>query len=58
MRIAFVHQPTGPIWTPGTSGSVGIWLYEVARRLARSCDMVVYARSRTRVTSSIAETTK
>jgi spore coat protein SA len=44
MKIAFVHQPTGPIWTPGTSGSVSIWLYEVARRLARSCDMLVYAR--------------
>jgi spore coat protein SA len=44
MKIAFVHQPTGPIWTPGTSGSVSIWLYEVARRLARSCDMMVYAR--------------
>jgi glycosyltransferase involved in cell wall biosynthesis len=44
MKIALVHQPTGPIWTPGTSGSVSIWLYEVARRLARSCNVVVYAR--------------
>jgi spore coat protein SA len=44
MKVAFVHQPVGPLWTPGTSGSVGIWVYEVARRLARRCDMVVYAK--------------
>lgn len=44
MKIAFIHQPTGPIWTPGTSGSVSIWVYEVARRIARSCEAIVYAR--------------
>jgi glycosyltransferase involved in cell wall biosynthesis len=44
MKVAIIHQPTGPIWTSGTSGSVSIWVYEIARRLARSCQTVVYAR--------------
>ena len=44
MKVAIIHQPTGPIWTSGTSGSVSIWVYEIARRLARSCETIVYAR--------------
>ena len=43
MKIAFVDQPIGRLIIPPTS-SIGIWIYEVARRLAQSCEVVVYGR--------------
>jgi glycosyltransferase involved in cell wall biosynthesis len=46
MKIAIVDQPFGTIplpWT-GAGGSIDIWTYEIARRLARSCDVIVYTR--------------
>ncbi|MBN2604104.1 MAG: glycosyltransferase family 4 protein [Candidatus Thermoplasmatota archaeon] len=46
MKIAIVNQPFGTIplpWT-GSGGSIDIWTYEVARRLAKSCEVVVYTR--------------
>ena len=46
MKIAIVNQPFGTIplpWT-GQGGSIDIWTYEVARRLAKSCDVTVYTR--------------
>jgi len=46
MKIAVVDQPFGNIilpWT-GVGGSIDIWIYEMARRLARSCDVIVYTK--------------
>lgn len=46
MKIAIVDQPLGTIilpWT-GRGGSLDIWIHEVARRLAQSCDVIVYTR--------------
>jgi glycosyltransferase involved in cell wall biosynthesis len=43
MKVAVVNQPWN--WFPPLQGgSIAIWIYEVARRLACSCDVVVYAR--------------
>jgi glycosyltransferase involved in cell wall biosynthesis len=46
MKIAFVSQPFDNIFLPwtGTGGSIGIWIYEVSRRLAMSCEVTVYTR--------------
>jgi spore coat protein SA len=46
MKVAIVNQPFGTIvlpWT-GKAGSLDIWTYEVARRLAQSCEVIVYTR--------------
>jgi glycosyltransferase involved in cell wall biosynthesis len=42
MKIAFVNQPRGFFSVP-PAGSIPIVTYELARRLARSCDVIVYA---------------
>jgi len=50
MKVAIVNQPFGTIilpWT-GIGGSIDIWIYEVARRLARYCEVIVYTRRRYR----------
>jgi glycosyltransferase involved in cell wall biosynthesis len=45
VKIALVNQPFGPIsLNPLRTSSIGIWIYEVARRLAHSCDVTVYAK--------------
>jgi len=44
MKVAFVNQPWNEADPPVESGSVAIWIYHVARQLARSCDVAVYAR--------------
>jgi glycosyltransferase involved in cell wall biosynthesis len=44
MRIAIVQQPISILPVPAQSGSLEIWTYEVARRLAKSCDVTVYSR--------------
>ncbi|HEY9600506.1 MAG TPA: glycosyltransferase family 4 protein [Allocoleopsis sp.] len=44
MKIAIVNQPWGTVEPPVPSGSIPILIYQTARRLARSCDVVVYAR--------------
>jgi len=44
MKIAFVNQPGACVVPPVQDGSIEIWTYEVARRLARSCDITFYAR--------------
>ena len=44
MKVAFVNQPTDAAKLPVQSGSIAIWTYQVARRLAKSCDVIVYAR--------------
>jgi glycosyltransferase involved in cell wall biosynthesis len=47
MRVAIVNQPWGQITPPVTTGgSIPLLLYELARRLARSCDTIYYTRSR------------
>lgn len=44
MRVAFVNQPWNEADPPVESGSVAIWVYQVARHLAQSCHVTVYAR--------------
>jgi glycosyltransferase involved in cell wall biosynthesis len=46
MKIAIVNQPWGTVDPPVQSGSIPILIYQAARRLARSCEVVVYARGR------------
>ena len=44
MKIAFVDQPIGHI-TPGkVCGSINMIVYEMARRLARTAEVIVYTR--------------
>ena len=43
MRIAFVSQPWETVNPGDLTGSVSVITYELARLLARSCDVVVYA---------------
>lgn len=43
MKIAFVSQPFDEVLPPNHN-SIGILLYEVARRLARSCEVTVYIK--------------
>jgi glycosyltransferase involved in cell wall biosynthesis len=44
MRLAFVHQPLGILPVPATMGSIEVLNYELARRLARCCEVMVYSR--------------
>lgn len=45
MKLAFIHQPIGDAIDPGRhSGSLTIFLYEIARRLAASCEVIIYTR--------------
>ncbi|BAU63261.1 glycosyl transferase group 1 [Stanieria sp. NIES-3757] len=44
MKIALVNQPWDSVTPPVQSGSIPIWNYQVARQLAQSCQVVVYAR--------------
>ncbi|MFQ5630286.1 MAG: glycosyltransferase family 4 protein, partial [bacterium] len=41
-KIAFVPQPLDMIFPPEQS-SIGIWTYEVASRMAQSCEVIVYS---------------
>jgi glycosyltransferase involved in cell wall biosynthesis len=41
MKIAFVAQPIDPVLPP-RQNSIGIWIYEVGRRLAKSHEALVY----------------
>lgn len=44
MKIAFVNQPWDNMIPPVQAGSIAIWTYEVARRLAPFYDVMVFAR--------------
>ena len=44
MKIAFVHQPINTMSLANLDDSIAIWTYEVARRLSRFCDVIVYAK--------------
>jgi glycosyltransferase involved in cell wall biosynthesis len=44
MKVAMICQPWDPVHPPVSSGSVAIWVYEVCRRLAKSCDVTVFAQ--------------
>jgi len=44
MKTALVHQPIETISLPAQVGSIEIWTNEVARRLARYCDVIIYAK--------------
>jgi glycosyltransferase involved in cell wall biosynthesis len=43
VRVAIISQPEGRVVPPVQSGSIGIWTYQVAHRLAKHCDVLVYA---------------
>ena len=45
VRVAFVNQPWVYPRPPHPAGSLEIWTYEVARRLAARCDVTVYGGS-------------
>ena len=44
MKVAIINQPFGVIHIPNPGSGISIWTYEVARRLARRCDVLVYTR--------------
>jgi glycosyltransferase involved in cell wall biosynthesis len=44
MKIALVNQPWDTIIPPVQAGSIPIWNYEVARRLVRSSQVIIYSR--------------
>ena len=44
MKVAFVMQPINLISLTDQHGSIEIITYELARRLARNCDVIVYAK--------------
>ena len=44
LRLALVHQPLGILPVPATMGSIDVLNYELARRLARRCEVMVYSR--------------
>src|SRR5262245_31790509 len=49
MRVALVNQPWGHIEPPViTGGSIPIVLYELARQLSRSCEVLYYTRGKFR----------
>ena len=55
MKIAFVSQPWNRIKPPVESGSIAIWTYQVARRLAASSEVAVYSLGGRRLASSARE---
>ena len=44
MKIAFFHQPIGTISLRTRDAAIDIWTYEIARRLAKYCDVIVYTK--------------
>lgn len=45
MKVAFVSQPIDSIDLPPVrGGSITIWIYHVARELAKDCDVIVYGK--------------
>ena len=46
MKVALVNQPIGTIDLRDHAGSIGILVFETARRLAQTCEVTVYTRGR------------
>ena len=46
LRIALISQPFYEISFPSPRDALGIWIYEVARRLANRCEVTVYTTGR------------
>ena len=44
MKIALVNQPWNDMTLPVQSGSIAIWTYEVAKRLPKPLEVVVYGK--------------
>jgi len=44
MKIAFINQPWNNVVPPVRAGSIAIWNYQVAIRLAKSHDVTIYSR--------------
>lgn len=53
MRIAFISQPFDRVMPPSMN-SIGIWTYEVARRMAYQNDVTVFTRGRYPTQSQVA----
>jgi len=48
MKIAFISQPWNNVDPPLLSTSIALWTYEVATRLAREHDVIIYAKRNSR----------
>jgi spore coat protein SA len=46
MKVGFIAQPWEHVSSPAEAGSLLIWTYQVTKRLALACDIVIYSRSR------------
>jgi glycosyltransferase involved in cell wall biosynthesis len=44
MKVALVNQPTEAYTLPYPSSSIALWMHEISHVLARSCDVVIYAK--------------
>ena len=44
LKVAFVNQAWDNVSPPVSAESIPIWTYETAKRLARDCEVVIYAR--------------
>jgi len=55
MKIAFISQPWNNVDPPLLSNSIALWTYEVATRLAKQYDVIVYAKRNSRRASFIYE---
>jgi spore coat protein SA len=42
LKVAQVNQPLTAIEPPGHTGSISIWIYEIARQLSQRCNVTVY----------------
>ena len=46
MKVALINQPSDAFVPNHMSASITLWNYEMAHRLSRTCDVVMYARTR------------
>lgn len=44
MKIAFVNQPGSSVTPPVQDGSLEIWIYQIAKRLAQSCEVISFSK--------------
>lgn len=45
MKVAFVQQPISPMSTKNQKGSIEIWIYEIARQMAKHHEVIVYSKA-------------
>ena len=44
MKVSYISQPWNDAEPPVESGSIAIWIYQVTRRLKKSCNVNIYAK--------------